>query len=607
MRALLCLISTVFVGGAAFAATSVRITTDDRRTLVGRTVIVLRKEGDTKYTQVSADTRIDARGTCEFMLEPGAYRFEVFDESTLNLLCVRSDEVHVVDRPVDVFLSTKQTTVKLADGETPLAITYVAVRSWAEKGELQRYFKNVDEIKLTTSSEGDVNLRIVGYIDDRVAVGWTKIKAGVEAIVDASASKWRRCEIEPHSGNPPLRKSIIHIGYPRGELFLPVNPKLTLLTNQPRVQLRYELTSKTGRSILSRNQMVDIEDGGRILLGGPLVPTAYAKIMTRLPKQKNLIHGAVLNDTAGREIHLTDSNIAWKSQVFIRGRPGVPANPLDENERGLIADPNETIAYRVSWQWTRQQSLDIRPTGFVKFRSKHYALFAPGGWSGRATNYLAILERTRTVLRENTGRKGPWKTVIFWRLNTHNAKAQVGGSNPWMSMPFQGLRSASKPIGSKTFMIHEMLHTFGYNHGTKMNVEEGRGRAALRRLQWRIPHELYEDDEPDYPIDRILKIADIPEDLQTFLVDSEEPQMVIEITSARFGGGKKWVDVTNVVKEKFASSSQMLTNSTRGLGVNVKGVKKKRLEVHYRLNGEAKSISIPGGKNQNVNLGAWLH
>ena len=91
---------------------------------------------------------------------------------------------------------------------------------------------------------------------------------GETVAVNANAAKWRRCVVEPHPGNPPLQNSVIHIGYPRGELYLPVAPALTLLTNQPRIQLRYELTSKTGTRIVSRNQMEDIEDGGRILLGG---------------------------------------------------------------------------------------------------------------------------------------------------------------------------------------------------------------------------------------------------------------------------------------------------------------------------------------------------
>jgi hypothetical protein len=94
-------------------------------------------------------------------------------------------------------------------------------------------------------------------------------------------------------------------------------------------------------------------------------------------------------------------------------------------------------------------------------------------------------------LQRTTDRKGPRKTNIRWRLNTHNAKAQVGGKQSWMSMPLSGLYQADDPFGRPWFMVHEMLHTFGYGHGGPMTTQTNIGRQELGLTRWWIPRHLY--------------------------------------------------------------------------------------------------------------------
>lgn len=60
-----------------------------------------------------------------------------------------------------------------------------------------------------------------------------------------------------------------------------------------------------------------------------------------------------------------------------------------------------------------------------------------------------------------------------------------------MSMPLNGLYGASDPFARPWFMVHEMLHTFGYNHGKAMNEQVDLGNRELGLTRWEIPWRLY--------------------------------------------------------------------------------------------------------------------
>lgn len=77
----------------------------------------------------------------------------------------------------------------------------------------------------------------------------------------------------------------------------------------------------------------------------------------------------------------------------------------------------------------------------------------------------------------------------------------------------------------------------------------------------------------------------------------------IEIISAKFGAGNKWVDVTEKLKEILESDSTILHNSSKGLNVKdpAPGWKKK-IKVTYVINGKQKNASVGGGGSKKIDL-----
>jgi clan AA aspartic protease (TIGR02281 family) len=67
-----------------------------------------------------------------------------------------------------------------------------------------------------------------------------------------------------------------------------------------------------------------------------------------------------------------------------------------------------------------------------------------------------------------------------------------------------------------------------------------------------------------------------------------------EIVSARFGGGKKWADVTDRIKELLATGQEIKAN-TKTLGADPTPGYKKHLEITYMQGGEQKTMRVAEG------------
>jgi hypothetical protein len=139
----------------------------------------------------------------------------------------------------------------------------------------------------------------------------------------------------------------------------------------------------------------------------------------------------------------------------------------------------------LSWSWGGEQVHRGAPDAWEELKSEHFTLRAPPVWREKAEHYLAMLERSHASWRTHSGRNGPRLTSVGWRRNTHNAKAQVGGDTPWMSMPFKGLREAEGPYDFPWFLVHEMGHTFGYHHGAEMEAGEQAVHELNDRERWK--------------------------------------------------------------------------------------------------------------------------
>ncbi len=102
-----------------------------------------------------------------------------------------------------------------------------------------------------------------------------------------------------------------------------------------------------------------------------------------------------------------------------------------------------------------------------------------------------MLERCHALEREATGRRGPASINVNWRKNTNNAKAMIGkqkgGQNRvWCSLPFRGYEKSDSPFNVPQFVVHEMLHTFGYNHGDEMRHLQQLVKSECSHYRWYI-------------------------------------------------------------------------------------------------------------------------
>ena len=128
-------------------------------------------------------------------------------------------------------------------------------------------------------------------------------------------------------------------------------------------------------------------------------------------------------------------------------------------------------------------------------KSANFWTRAPEAWQQRANTYLLQMEHLRVLWQKVTSKKGPVSTEVRWRLNTNGARARLGGKNSWMSLPFRGITIANTPFDRPKHSVHEMGHTFGYNHGKEMTARVNDVRREIYFTPWLEPIELYDSSD----------------------------------------------------------------------------------------------------------------
>ncbi|QDU77941.1 hypothetical protein Pan97_50200 [Bremerella volcania] len=496
----------VFAMAATIAAPEIPV--EDKQQL---TILTLKWDPKwNRFEQADLSWSLDDDGQWTADLPPGGYQVEIHGEVLGEKAFFRSPRWLVTTAAVDWVLELQPLRIELENQSEPLGIRHLKLRSFATTGEVSIHEgEPIGSVRLYTTTETQLDVTLIGENHDTIALGHVKIMPTHSRIrgardgetfaaittISTSGRYWYRRPVSLAEGNPPIASATLNLAHPRGELNVNFREGLHLVTNRPTFHMSYELNAESGRKLISRKCLVSVKDLEEFQLGGPLQVSAFAKILTRLPSTQEYRVGGILNDPSGIEIDKGRSDIHWSETFTMRGNQPLPKNPPDEINLGLLGNPLETVKLAASWEWASKHEELVTPAEFVKFRSANFQLDAPAGWRDRAAIYLHQLEHCRAVLKVTTGRKGPNTTQIRWRLNTHNAKAQVGGKQSWMSMPLNGLYEAVDPFGRPWFMVHEMLHTFNYNHGKPMTEQVNIGRKELGLTRWRIPEDLYHSED----------------------------------------------------------------------------------------------------------------
>ncbi|QEG42065.1 hypothetical protein [Roseimaritima ulvae] len=503
---ILCLCS--LAGSARFASASeVTITVDDTdaSAAAGLTVTALRwDQGKQRFEIADVSWHVDTAGALKADLSPGGYQFELKGKRGNEMVFCRSPKMAVEDHSESWFVELHPIQIKFVHADQSLGLRHLAIRSLAPKGEsIIHDGESIPAANFLTTAETRLDATLIGEDSDTVALGHALIvptrsqfnRVGSDAVlvatVKASGRHWYERPVLLSQDNPPIAAATLTLVHPRGELVVQYREGVSVVTNRPLFRLGYRLESVSGKVLVSRKCFVLVGKIKRFVLGGELQASAFARVLKRLPSSHEYRVAGILSDPSGIEIDLKASQIDWSENFTFRNGLPLPRNPLDKVSLGLLADPVDTVRTRVAWNWASNREAVLRPMSFVPFRSEHFTLDAPPAWRDRSEIYLSQLEHCYGVLRRNTGRKGPRKTDLRWRLNTHNAKAKVGGKTSWMSMPLKGLYEAGDPFGHPWFMVHEMLHTFGYNHGSSMTKQVNMGRRELALTRWQIPWQLY--------------------------------------------------------------------------------------------------------------------
>lgn len=188
--------------------------------------------------------------------------------------------------------------------------------------------------------------------------------------------------------------------------------------------------------------------------------------------------------------------------------------------------------------------------------------------------------------------------VAWWIMETawfRDFRASLNGRTP-VAGKFAERISDKKETGSETGPIEE----------SKIPAIEP---PPVDDLQEQIQEEIQEPLSGDETNSQDSEEAGIDE-LEVTTEDAnrdEEPKPVIEIVNARFGTGRRWVDVTESIKSVLERDPPEFLNSARGLNASdpLSGYKKKTI-ITFRIDGQQKQITLPAGPNQRFNLADQL-
>ena len=463
----------------------VRVVNSQQRMLAGLPVQAWRSILDgSAWQKIKQEVKFDG-GSCYLNLEEGVYRFETLAVlRNGDLFCARTKEISV-DQPgmtIPMPPVTKQRVV-LKDRGRIMPVSQLAISSI---GNSEARWKSHSGAKHKTiyASSGDLlELNLIGGNQNLVVAAWQRFPAHKMMTISTS-SKWFETTFRIDKDTPRVKTSRVELLYPTTKLEVLPDGPFQLVTNRRIVRMKYGLILKTGQQLVTKESLVDLEETPVVNLGGLLAVDAWATVISKDNGEKRLRWEATLIDGERREVLMKDSKLSWKSTIRFNDGKEKPKNPLTDDTRKLVGKPEQTMQVMASWNWGGQQEYSEPPSPLAEYRSEHFVLCAPQSWYNRARGYLGVLERSFEACQKRTGRNGPKQIDIRWRANTHNAKARVGGRYSWMSMPFRGLERATDPFRKPWFMVHEMIHTFGYHHGPKMTQLIDESGKLIGQAKW---------------------------------------------------------------------------------------------------------------------------
>ena len=172
--------------------------------------------------------------------------------------------------------------------------------------------------------------------------------------------------------------------------------------------------------------------------------------------------------------------------------------------------------------------------------NRRFHTTAPPNWDLQAANYLSRAERVFHMIEDLEGKPSKHRVEVRW----HNMDGTAwgcgpSGGNAYIMMPFSGLKSSFNYYDSPWALAHEMLHTFGYGHGDKMNRMSNLVERRFDQYRWFMADHPELDPESAFVRFRVATHVDKLTAPAPQLSDEEKAKLLIQALKKKAKKKKK--------------------------------------------------------------------
>jgi hypothetical protein len=432
----------------------------------------------------------DGAGECRVNLRPDEYLFEVGFVDGNKVFVLRSPARRIA-RGAVVELRAEEPnplSLKLSD-DRAVQIEELAVRSAAATGEITWSGNSNGQPLLILSPGQEYRVRVLGGGDNLRFAAWRSIST-TRSVVRLDGDQVCRCKFKIRTDGAVLQNARVRLQFPDAEMRFPVTDKTIFLTNRRFVSFGYGADLANGRRIVVRPWLGIVSEEQELLLGGPFTAEAWAKIMVRKPvggpETKHLIWDANLYDGRGHMVLEDKSQIDFHQSIRSVSGAEVPrGHPLSKEEIASFFDREDAVLVDVSYHLDSPVSLTLRPKRFQNYGNRRFYTHAPPHWELQALNYLSRAERVFHMIEDLENKRSKHRVEVRWHAMNGTAwGCGPSGNNAYIMMPFSGLKDSFNFYDSPWALAHEMLHTFGYGHGTEMNRMSSLVEKRFDQYRW---------------------------------------------------------------------------------------------------------------------------
>lgn len=277
--------------------------------------------------------------------------------------------------------------------------------------------------------------------------------------------------------------------------FSKANTGRRFVTNRDRALVGYELKTTTGERLnFSRKGMIFTRKTKLTVGDKPRAELFADGITPEIREDKLVLRTQLfLLDRDGRTLDFGRSSFGYNEVLKLRTKQGREASFDPKAFTGGPFRPGDFLS-RSTYRYGGKQSAGVRTAGgWIARSSKHFQLSAPAALTWRAQVFLQSLEQVLAINTRTTGRPPPTDFPVMWRVQDKVALSGIGGNtgsndNIWLLFPvfmLEGVEPLREPgWGDSPVAVHEMLHSFGFNHSDEMSRLQTLGEAEFAALRW---------------------------------------------------------------------------------------------------------------------------